>query len=296
MEDFADEIILEKFGAIADGFYDRVRLGPRDLTRIHQITHIPYNTLQMWGAARKGKNANVPDIYKALIIAQAQGVSPAWLAWNLGPADPVAARDALDFGATLAGNHGLAIVIRAYIRGDAEDQSTLRQIAKRIPGAVEYDVQKNLITDIADPKRVKTRRAKTPPAKTDNLQITVDHDAQTVAYSVSEPPAVYGDPLARIPDARPIENKKMPRNTRSDFPVFHALKNQTNPFARRPVPRFLQLAAGPGRELERCDDIHSFREYVPHGVHAARVQGYSMLNTVRHGETCYSNRSMKVKA
>jgi hypothetical protein len=44
MDTVAAQKTLTDFETIADGFYDRVREGPRDLTRIAEITQIPYNT------------------------------------------------------------------------------------------------------------------------------------------------------------------------------------------------------------------------------------------------------------
>lgn len=111
-------------------------------------------------------------------------------------------------------------------------------------------------------------------------------NAQLEAFGVSKKKVEeFLELAAPMPfEARPIFKNKSKMNTRADYPTFHAISPKIATI--RPIPLFWGLAAGAGRELERCSDICAFRERLPYGnVHAATVTGVSMMDTVRHGET-----------
>jgi SOS-response transcriptional repressor LexA len=237
----------------------RERIGFFHVQNVAEAMGYPRNTLDLWGKYREPTSFPVPDIWDALAFSKAANCSPAWFAFDIGPRDPRMAAIAFALGEQLEKTPGAKEMLATFMGASDSNRAMLSQVAANIPH---------------DRKPVVT------PARPRNLHIEVNHDAHITALSVRKPQAPYGD---RIPGFVPIEKKPMYRNTRTDFPIFHRAANAKT--RSRAVPMFLKLAAGPGRELERCDDIHSFREFVPHGVHAAKVQGHSMLDTIRHGET-----------
>jgi hypothetical protein len=83
-------------------------------------------------------------------------------------------------------------------------------------------------------------------------------------------------------ELRPIEDKPLRTNTRDEFPVFTLMKSKPRPKAR-PMPHYLDLAAGSAKMLEKCEDLNFVREWSGE-VHSGTVVGDSMIETVRPGD------------
>ncbi len=141
MEDVAIKKNERIFSRFAAGIYDRMRKAPRNLTAIAEASEIDYNTLQLYGAVRKVKNKatgkieetrSTPSVWSIYVAARAADVSPAWLAFGMGPQDPVAAQLAMALGNDFEKSPGLDAVTKAYVRGEDADRQALLTFALHI--------------------------------------------------------------------------------------------------------------------------------------------------------------------
>lgn len=89
----------------------------------------------VWSWRQPGEG--LPDIFQLLQIAQAKGVSPAWLAFGQGPRDGSLATRALELGVLLERHPGLSEILTSYCSASAEDQAGIRWVAAKAGRGVE---------------------------------------------------------------------------------------------------------------------------------------------------------------
>lgn len=83
------------------------------------------------------------------------------------------------------------------------------------------------------------------------------------------------------PGYAPVEARPRRVNRRGELAVYQVERRKK----AQPVPRWLDLAAGPGRMLERCRDFLYFRELPDwKTVHSATIRGDSMMDTLHPGD------------
>jgi len=111
-----------------------------------------------------------------------------------------------------------------------------------------------------------------------SAELIVDRDViapkTLAAITVREPEEKYG--------VKPV-GPRQPVNLRHQLKVFH--RTTPDDPKRIPVPKWLNMAAGDGSDLELCEDYIYFRELPDwKGVHSAVVRGDSMLETLEPGD------------
>lgn len=138
----------------------------------------------------------------------------------------------------------------------------------------------NTFKAIADARIAQKKPGKRtkPSTLQTSAEIVIDRDVikpkTFVGISAKEPEEKYG--------VKPI-GPRQPVNLRHLLPVYH----RTTPEDPKavPIPKWLNMAAGDGSDLELCEDYIYFRELPDwKGVHSAVIRGDSMLMTLEPGD------------
>ena len=247
MEKFAKQFRERLEGCMKHGQREAVAAAAR-VTR---------DEVSRWGRW-KGKHWQIPTLYEVLQSAGALGVSSAYLAFGLGPKDPEAAERGRRIGAFIETDQGLERLVEAYRRAAPPEREHLLWLADRLsPDAAQRLKGAASVPRVADTKA----------------------EGRSLLERAAESFPAYGDRPGFI-------------NTRDELPQYAAAgkgASRRGPRAVRApqieLPQWLNLAAGPGRMLERCEeDLHLEATHGARHWHVARVKGESMLETLHDGD------------
>lgn len=224
---------------------------------IAQHLQIRENTVSRWGSP---KYNGMPTIWQILKIAELAGHSPAWLAWGDGPQYAHDAAAAFTLGETFEKHPGARELIEKFPKLTADDKSAVIRFALSLPNAPAAAA-----------------------AGQEKLEINYDRRSIAMTPAIAHPRAVadrlreneieYGAPEAKpelVDRHDEIKEYTVERSERQGL---------------QPIPKWLNLAAGPGCDLELCDEFLYFRELDDwKHVHSAEVRGESMVKTLLPGE------------
>jgi hypothetical protein len=89
----------------------------------------------IWSWRQPGEG--LPDLFQGVLVARAKKVSPAWLAFGLGPREPLNAEAGFQLAAEIEKHPGLREVIHSYCRGTEEDRAAIRWAASKVSSRVD---------------------------------------------------------------------------------------------------------------------------------------------------------------
>jgi transcriptional regulator with XRE-family HTH domain/SOS-response transcriptional repressor LexA len=211
---------------------------------------------------RAWESRTVPSLSLVPQISQVLDCSPAWLAFNVPPRNANLALELSTLLAKIEETPGLQEIITNYTKLDNTNRELYLGLMKRLStNALEV-------------------QAGVPPLGT---EIAVDRDLNVKTLTpnkiqrTGDGALIAGEELSRL---KPIESgKKRKKNHREKMMKFHLVKRPGQ--QGEPMPIWVGLAAGPGKELQRCSEYKYYRE-LPYwkGHHSMVVSGDSMADTI----------------
>lgn len=243
-------------------FFKRFKAARRhgDRAKIAEAVGLSPNNVSRWGTEVDG-HWRVPSVYEAFRAAEVLGVSPAWLAFGLEPREAGLLRAAQELGVKLEKDPALRKMLGDFEALDAEHRETVLRMAEQLRATLPVGTQ--IRRDAATGAKLYDPPPG-PPAQT-----------KDGASRASEPlPPGFG----------PVEARPRRANRRNELATYHITRRPGKAQGLK-IPRWLDLAAGPGCELQRCSDYLYFRELPDwKTVHSATIRGDSMMDTLRPGD------------
>ena len=99
-----------------------------DVSQVARAAQADPATVWSWRQPGEG----LPDVFQIVQIARERKLSPAWLAFGMGPRDPTVAESGFGLSAQVERYSGLKDVIHAYCVGGEEDRAAIRWAASKV--------------------------------------------------------------------------------------------------------------------------------------------------------------------